>query len=71
MQKPETEAQTEPLALTEGSYPLRKEEVLEWAQYGVPLQEELEPTHQTPSAPTLPDEPWLDSMDTEDEGQEF
>ncbi|BCD51944.1 hypothetical protein [Helicobacter suis] len=31
MQKPETEAQTEPLALTEGSYPLRKEEVLEWA----------------------------------------
>ncbi|WP_163499530.1 hypothetical protein [Helicobacter suis] len=71
------QAQSKPLELTEGNYPLREEEVLEWVQYGLPLQEELESPilnnqqSATANTPILPDEPWLDGMSTEDEGQEF
>ncbi|WP_163556202.1 hypothetical protein [Helicobacter suis] len=71
------QAQSKPLELTEGNYSLREEEVLEWVQYGVPLQEELESPilnnqqSATANTPMLPDEPWLDGMSTEDEGQEF
>ncbi|WP_104740699.1 hypothetical protein [Helicobacter bizzozeronii] len=61
-------------ALTEGSYLLSPEALAEFLVYGVPLEEELSTQQEQASTasntPTLP-EPWLDSVGTEDQAQEF
>ncbi|WP_104641484.1 hypothetical protein [Helicobacter bizzozeronii] len=62
-------------ALTEGSYPLSQEALAEFLAYSVPLEEVESSTQQEQAStasntPTLA-EPWLDSVGTEDQAQEF